>query len=135
MLASEEWRQLKSVLRDVREACEKNEISLIVMYIPAAAHVYAQYSTIQSGENWRRIREQQIQAKTNTEEAMNQMAKELDVDLISLTPILEEAASRGKLLYYPLDPHWNVEGTELAASYVAQNLKSRYLSASSPANH
>ena len=105
------------------------------MYIPAAAHVYAQYSTIQSGENWLRIRDQQIQAKTNTEEAMNQMAKELDIDLISLTPVLEEAASQGKLLYYPLDPHWNAEGTELAASYVAQNLKSRYLSASSPANH
>jgi PAS domain S-box-containing protein len=135
MLASEEWRQLKTVLRDVREVCEKNEISLIVLYIPAAAHIYAQYSTIQSGENWRRIRDHQIQAKINTEEAMNQMAKELDIDLISLTPVLEEAASRGKLLYYPLDPHWNAEGTELAASYVAQNLKSRYLSASSPANH
>jgi hypothetical protein len=134
MLASEEWRQLKTVLTDVREACEKNGISLIVMYIPAAAHVYAQYSTKESGENWLRIRDQQIRAKTNTEEAMNQMAQELDVDLISLTPVLEEAASRGKLLYYPLDPHWNAEGTEVAASYVAETLKSRYLSASSPAN-
>jgi hypothetical protein len=61
---------------------------------------------------------------------MSLMAKELDLDLISLTPTLEEAASRGKMLYYPLDPHWNPEGTELAASYVADVLKSRYISAS-----
>jgi PAS domain S-box-containing protein len=130
MLASDEWRQLKTVMADVQEACEKNGITLIVMYIPAAAHVYAQYSTTQSGENWLRIRDQQIQARTNTEEAMSLMAKELDLDLISLTPTLEEAASRGKMLYYPLDPHWNPEGTELAASYVADVLKSRYISAS-----
>ncbi len=131
MFASDEWRQLRAVMADVRDACEKNGISLIVMYIPAAAHVYAPYSTTQSGENWLRIRDQQIQATTNTEEAMSQMAKELGFDLISLTPTLEQAASRGTMLYYPLDPHWNPEGTELAASYVADILKSRNISASS----
>ena len=134
MLASEEWRQLKTVLTDVREVCEKNGISLIVMYIPAAANIYAQYSTRQSGENWLQIREQQIQAKTNTEEAMRQVVQELNIELISLSPVLEAAAQQGKLLYYPLDPHWNAEGTEIAASYVAETLKSRYLSASSTAN-
>ena len=134
ILASEEWGQLKTVLTDVREACEKNGISLIVMYIPAAAHVYAQYSTEQSGENWLQIREQQIQAMTNTEEAMKQVLQELNIELISLSPVLEAAAQQGKLLYYPLDPHWNAEGTELAARYVAQTLKSRYISVSSTAN-
>lgn len=131
MLDSQEWRQLKDVLAEVRQTCEKNGISLVMMYIPAAAHVYAQYSTTQSGENWLRLRDQQIQAKTNTEEAMSQMAQELGIDVISLSPVLEEAASQGKLLYYPLDPHWNPEGTELAASYVADILKSKYISASS----
>jgi PAS domain S-box-containing protein len=135
MLASAEWRQLKTVMADVREACEKNGISLIVMYIPAAAHVYAQYSTTQSGENWLRIRDQQIQAKTNTEEAMSQMAQDLDLELISVTPTLEEAASRGKMLYYSLDPHWNPEGTELAANYVADILKSRYIPAPARASN
>jgi PAS domain S-box-containing protein len=130
MLASDEWRQLKTVMADVREACEQNGISLVVMYIPAAAHVYAQYSTTQSGDNWLKIRDQQIQAKTNTEGAMTQMLQELDIEMISLTPTLEEAASRGKMLYYPLDPHWNPEGTEVAANYVADILKSRYFSAS-----
>jgi hypothetical protein len=134
MLDSEEWRQLKTVLTDVREACEKNGISLIVMYVPAAANVYAQYSTKQSGDNWLQIREQQIQAKTNTEEAMRQVVQELNIELISLSPVLEAAAQQGKLLYYPLDPHWNAEGTEIAASYIAETLKSRYISASSPAN-
>jgi PAS domain S-box-containing protein len=135
MLASQEWQQLKTVLADVRAASEKNGIALVVIYIPAAAHVYAQYSTTQSGENWLTIRDQQIQAKTNTEEAMSQMAQDLDLDLISLSPVLEEAASRGKMLYYSLDPHWNPEGTELAANYVADILKSRNISASAQASN
>jgi PAS domain S-box-containing protein len=134
MLASEEWRQLKTVLTDVRDVCEKNGISLIVMYIPAAAHIYAEYSTKQSGETWLQIRDQQIHAKHNTEEAMRQMAEELDIEIISFTPVLEEAARQGKLLYYPLDPHWNPEGTEVAARYMAETLKSRYLSRPSPAH-
>ena len=134
MLVSEEWQQLKTVLAEIRAASEKNGIALVVIYIPAAAHVYAQYSTPQSGKNWLRIRDQQIQVKTNTEEAMSQVAQDLGIGLISLSPVLEEAASQGKLLYYPLDPHWNPEGTELAARYVADVLKSKFIPASSASN-
>jgi PAS domain S-box-containing protein len=134
MLASHEWRQLKTILRDVRKACDENGISLIVMYIPAAAHIYAEYSTKQSGENWLQMRDEQIHAKNNTEEAMRHVVEELDIEMMSLTPVLEEAARQGKLLYYPLDPHWNPEGTEVAAKYVAETLKSRYISRSTPAN-
>jgi hypothetical protein len=65
---------------------------------------------------------------------MRQVVEELDIEIMSLTPVLEQAARQGKLLYYPLDPHWNPEGTEVAAKYVAETLKSRYISRSTPAN-
>jgi hypothetical protein len=135
MLASKEWQQLKGVLANARETCEKNGISLVVMYFPAAAHVYAQYSTEQSGQNWLKIRDQQIQAKTNTEKAMTQVAQELNIELISLSPVLEDAAKQGKLLYYPLDPHWNAEGTEIAASFVAESLKAKSTPGATALNH
>ena len=88
----------------------------------------------QSGEHWLKIRDQQIAAKNNTESAFKQIANELNIDLISLTPVLEEAAQDGELLYYPLDPHWNAEGTEIAASFVAESLKSKYFSGSTAGN-
>jgi PAS domain S-box len=134
LLATEEWQQLKTILSNARHLSQNNGSSLILMYIPAAAHIYAQYSTEQSGEHWLKIRDQQIAAKNNTESAMKQIANELNIDLISLTPVLEEAARDGKLLYYPLDPHWNAEGTELAASFVAESLKSKYLLGSGARN-
>jgi hypothetical protein len=133
-LATEEWQQLKTILSNARQISQNNGASLILMYIPAAAHIYAQYSTEQSGEHWLKIRDQQIAAKNNTESAFKQIANELNIDLISLTPVLEEAAQHGELLYYPLDPHWNAEGTELAASFVAESLKSKYLSGSTAGN-
>jgi hypothetical protein len=97
------------------------------MYIPTGAHIYAPYSTDQSGKNWLQIRDQQIGAIMNTEEAITRLARELKIELISLTPIFETGARQGKLLYYQLDPHWNSEGRELAASFLADYLGTRYL--------
>ena len=135
MLASKEWQQLKAVLANAQEICEKNGISFVVMYFPAAAHIYAQYSTEQSGQNWLRIRDQQIKAKNNTEDAMKHLAQELDIQLLNISPVLEEAARRGKLLYYPLDPHWNPLGTEIAASFVAESLKVKSARGARVLNH
>ena len=52
----------------------------------------------------------------------------LGLDFISLSSILERGAKEGKLLYFPLDPHWNSEGTELVATYVAEYFKTKYFS-------
>jgi PAS domain S-box-containing protein len=135
MLASPAWKQLRTVLADFHDLCEEQGIVPIIIYIPAAAHVYAQYSTEQSGANWLAIREQQIAAKKNTEEALTRLTRELKFELISLSPAFEEAAKKGKVLYYSLDPHWNEEGTDLAASYVAGVLKSKYLPPPSATSH
>ena len=59
---------------------------------------------------------------------MTQLSQELDIDLVSVSPIFDLAAKKGKLLYYPLDTHWNSDAKELAAAFVADTLKSRYLS-------
>ena len=52
----------------------------------------------------------------------------LGLEFVSLSPILERGAKEGRLLYFPLDPHWNSEGTELVADYVADYFKTKYLS-------
>jgi SGNH hydrolase-like domain, acetyltransferase AlgX len=56
------------------------------------------------------------------------------LDFISLRPFLERAAKEGDLLYYQLDAHWNSKGREIAAAFVADVLKSNYLSLSDKQN-
>jgi hypothetical protein len=126
MLNEEEWRALERILNDFKALSMAHGITPIVMYIPAAAHVYAEYSTEASGSRWLQVRDGQIAAKKNTASAVARLAEQLDIGLIDLSPVFEEAA-RQELLYHQLDSHWTAYGREVAARYVAGQLKVRYL--------
>jgi SGNH hydrolase-like domain, acetyltransferase AlgX len=49
------------------------------------------------------------------------------MELIDLSPAFEAAASDGKMLYYPLDTHWNSEGREIAAGVVGTILRNKIM--------
>ena len=123
IIGSTEWQYLKKILAEFRDISEQNGITPIVMYIPSTAHIYAQYSTKQSGENWLKIRPQQVAVKANMEDAMVRVANEIGIKLASLTPVFEAAAREGKLLYYPFDTHWNSIAREIASDFMASMLK------------
>ena len=125
ILASDNGRRLKELLTEFKNLCAKNKIVPMIMFIPSAAHIYAEYSTQQSGRNWLKIRAEQIAAKANVEQAISALARTLDIELINLSVVFESAAKNGKMLYYPLTTHWNSEGMEVAAAFVADALKSR----------
>jgi hypothetical protein len=57
------------------------------------------------------------------------LAQELNIDLIDLGPTFEKVAGE-QLLYHRLDSHWTAHGREVAAEFVADQLRARYLSAS-----
>ena len=128
MLERENWVALKNLLHEFREICAAHQITPIVLYVPSSSHIYAQFSTKASGGNWLAIRESEVAAKDDTEHQVSRLVQSLGVDFVSLSPILETGAKEGKLLYFPLDPHWNSEGTELVATYVADYFKTKYLS-------
>jgi hypothetical protein len=127
ILQTQEWRELRKILLNFKDISLKNHIMPIIVYFPTAAHIYASYSTNQSGRNWRAIRDEQIAARSNMENAMERLSQQLHIDLISISPTFDRAAKEGKLLYHRLDTHWNSEGKEVAADFVAGTLKSKYL--------
>ncbi|HEX2228299.1 MAG TPA: hypothetical protein VHM64_14265 [Candidatus Binatia bacterium] len=133
LLASDTGRRLKKILIDFKTLCERNNIIPIIMFVPSAAHIYAQYSTEASGRNWRKIRSEQIAAKANVERAISNLARDLRIELINLSSVFESAAQSGRMLYYPLSSHWNAEGREVAAEFVADVLKSKFTSSAAVA--
>jgi PAS domain S-box-containing protein len=127
MLRTKEWQAFKAILNEFKQVCAENKIVPVIMYIPTPVHIYGQYSTKASGKNWLGVRDKQIAAKENTERAVQELAYELKIDFISLSPVFEGAAKEGKLLYMQLDSHWNSEGREIAADFVANALKSTFI--------
>jgi len=118
ILASNNGRHLKEILIEFKELCVRNKIVPLIMFIPSAAHIYAQYSTEMSGRNWLKVRADQIAAKQNVQHAISTLARALDIELIDLSHSFESAAKDGKMLYRPLSTHWNSEGMEVAARIV-----------------
>jgi SGNH hydrolase-like domain, acetyltransferase AlgX len=117
---SPEWRALTAVLQEFKAVATANGIVPVVVFIPTAAHIYAGFSTAESGVNWLRIRDEQTRARANVEESMIRLTGELGLRLIDLVPAFDVAASGGKLLYYPFDTHWNSAGRQVAAEVVGE---------------
>jgi hypothetical protein len=123
--SSPEWQALTTILREFKTVATANGIVPMVVFIPTAAHIYADYSTPQSGANWLRLRDAQVTGRANMEKSMILLTEELDLRLIDLAPAFDRAAAEGKLLYYPFDTHWNSEGRQVAAEVVAKAIGMR----------
>ncbi len=121
--ASAEWQKLANILKEFKSLSLENHIFPVVIYIPTVAQIYAQYSTEQSDPGWLQMKDQQIAAKSNLEQTLLSLSQKIGVELVSLSPVFELAAKEGKELYYPFDTHWNSEGREVAARFVAERLK------------
>ena len=53
--ALNEWRDLKKILREFKSVSLKNGITPVLVYVPVAAHIYAEYTTNESSKNWLKI--------------------------------------------------------------------------------
>jgi hypothetical protein len=122
LLELNEWNVLRELFGQFKAIAAEHHFVPIVLFFPTKAHIYAEYSTSDSGAKWLAIRDKQIAAKDNVETAVRTLCREVGIELISLSPAFEQAASRGKLVYYPFDSHWNSEGRQVAASVVAARL-------------
>jgi len=123
LLRSAEWQELKKILIEFKRLSKENHIVPVIVYIPVATEVYAEFSTLDSGANWLRDRQSQIASRNSNEEAAERLAARVGIDLISFTPAFRQAARRGELLYYSLDSHWNTAGRQIAARVTAEALE------------
>jgi PAS domain S-box-containing protein len=123
LLSSPEWRAFEKILTHFKRASEQHRFVPVLLYIPPATEIYAEYSTHESGANWQGVRDSYVATSGSNEEAARRLAAKLGIELISLLPAYREAARQGELLYYLLDSHWNSAGREIAAEATAQGLK------------
>jgi hypothetical protein len=124
LLKAPEYIILSDVLRAFKKICVGNNIVPLLVFIPTRTHVYAPYSSaVRGGPYWLKVREKQIAARQNIEDAITALCRDNGIRMISLTPKFESLAKEGKFLYYPFDSHWNSEGREAAARYVAEEIR------------
>jgi len=114
-----EWRHLVGLVSRFKTICHDHGIVPAMLFVPTAAHIYAEHSTDQSGPGWLSLRAGQIAAKMNQETAVANLSAQLGIPFISLSAPFEEAAARGEVLYDAFSVHLTPRGTEVAGVYVA----------------
>jgi hypothetical protein len=116
------WAQLRSLLSRFRTLSVEHEITPVILFVPTAAHIYAQYSTERSGTAWLEMRDEQIRAKENLETAVARLSGELGMRFVSLTAPFQRAAKNGAVLYESFSVHLTPLGTDIGGAYLADTL-------------
>jgi SGNH hydrolase-like domain, acetyltransferase AlgX len=123
LLASREWQTLRSLLAAYQQLCRENGIQPILVYIPSKIEVYADYATANSGQGFKHKLEKHYPYRNNASEAITILSKELNLSLVNLLPYFKRLTEQGELLYHPFDGHWNMDGTNAAAKFIAMALR------------
>jgi lysophospholipase L1-like esterase len=98
--------RVRAALARIRDACARSQTRLLAVVFPLC---------IRAGGDW---------ASADLDAALEQLARELELDVISIGPALA-AASDGDLSVHARDQHLGALGHELAAREIARALRAR----------
>lgn len=122
LLSAEEWKAVGQFLKEYERLAAQYGIVPIIVFVPTKIEVYgAQYVAESSPVFVEKIKTQ-LQFENNSHEAFLRLVKETKLRLVDLLPAFKNQARAGKLLYYPFDSHWNVEGRRIAAEEISTAL-------------
>ena len=123
LLESEELRLARASIDEMRSALEANGGRLILMYIPQKAELYWPYLDAAAKELIIDI-ESRSRNLTGLEmiddnlsaqrDAMRELADEIGIAFLDLSPPLAAAIAAGEMPYFFADTHWNQLGHDIA---------------------
>jgi len=138
--ASQNLRLTSEAFQKIRAELTRPDAHLLIVYIPSKEHLLAPEirdpQTLQKVfRNVPRIRldangylvqdntmatpDDVLMHLDDQELAIGKTAREAGADFIDLTPCLKQTIAQGTMPYYEFDTHWNQQGHDLAAEWIA----------------
>ena len=122
LLRTEEWKAIGQLLKDYETLAAHLGIQPIIVFVPTKIEVYGSQYLEKSNKYFLERIKTQLQFENNSHEAFLQLVKDTKLRLVDLLPEFRKQARAGKLLYYPFDTHWNMEGRRIAAKLIGDSL-------------
>jgi hypothetical protein len=123
LLAKDEWKELAVVLAEFKRMALELNMTPVVLYIPTKIKVYGSFYSPRSGQRFLETISRQLEVESSSAEALLAITSDLNLRTLNLLPYFKQLAAEGKLLYYPFDTHWNLEGRQAAARFLAARLQ------------
>lgn len=120
----EYWLEFEEVLKQMNEFCKANHTQLIVNIIPMDVQVSKSY--------WKKYPnmpfDQEAFDAKRPQKRVKLLAQKYNIPTLDLLPWLQEnEKENNEPLYFPDDPHFNVLGHRMAASYIWKFLMDNFL--------
>ena len=122
LLKTEEWKAIGQFLKEYERLAAQYDIQPVIVFVPTKIEVYGSQYLEKSGKHFLQKIKTQLQFENNSHEAFLQLVKGTKLRVVDLLPEFRKQARAGKLLYYPFDTHWNVEGRRIAAEVIGHSL-------------
>jgi hypothetical protein len=105
---SQAFTLMREVVNETARFSQSHGAEFVVVIAPTIVQVYdtKYWSMIKEGYA---LREEDYDLQLPNK-FIQQVASDLDIRVLDLTPLLRSVASKGKLLYYPKNRHWNRAG-------------------------
>ncbi|MDE2776916.1 MAG: hypothetical protein OXI77_13370 [Chloroflexota bacterium] len=123
LLQSDELRLVRESIAEMTSALEANAGRLILMYIPQKAELYWRYLDAATKELIIDVESRNRNLSgleaiddnlTAQRDAMREVADEIGIAFLDLTPPLAAAVAEGEMPYFFADTHWNQLGHDIA---------------------
>ena len=122
LLRTDEWKAIGQLLKDYERLAAQHGIEPIVVFVPTKMEVYGSHYLESSNKQFVEKIEKQLQFENNSHDAFLRLVQDTRLRLVDLLPVFRQEARAGKLLYYPFDTHWNIEGRRIAAKAIGDSL-------------
>lgn len=108
--------KLSRIIEEAARLVRSQGGDLIVLFIPTKYHVYQDLVKLDSSYV------EQVRMNIGEELQRRLTAKGLGMRYVDVTRALRQAATDGRIVYFPDDTHWTEEGHRVAAQVVHENL-------------
>ena len=122
LLRTEEWKAIGQFLKDYERLAAEYGIQPIIVFVPTKIEVYGSQHLETSNTHFLKKIKMQLEFENNSHDAFLHLIKGTELRLVDLLPEFRKQARAGKLLYYPFDTHWNLEGRRIAAKLIGDSL-------------
>ena len=121
--SSSEFQRTKTSVSEMAAALNLTGAELVLMYIPQKAELYWNYLDADSKQTIidMGLSDRQLSALQNIDmnlsaqrDVMRDLAEEIDIAFLDLTPPLAQAIRAGQSPYFFADTHWNQLGHDIA---------------------
>ncbi len=121
--SSAEFQRTKTSVSEMAAALKLTGAELVLMYIPQKAELYWNYLDAESKQTIivMELSDRQLSALQNIDanlsaqrDVLRDLAEEIDIAFLDLTPPLAQAIRAGQSPYFFADTHWNQLGHDIA---------------------